>query len=49
MKLRHHTHRRRRDALGNPFEYRIRAALDVIGHHQVADRKILTCISQNLI
>jgi hypothetical protein len=41
MELRHHIHRRRRHVLGNPFEHRIRAALDVIGHHQVPDGKIL--------
>jgi hypothetical protein len=33
MELRHHIHRRSRHALGNPIQYRIRAALDVIWHN----------------
>ena len=37
MELRHHVHWHFRYVLGNPFQHRIGAALDVIGHHQVTD------------
>src|SRR5215472_7108513 len=30
-----------RHVLGNPFQHRVGTALDMIGHHQMPDRKIL--------
>ncbi len=30
--------------IGNPFQHRICTALDMIGHHQVADRIILDVV-----
>jgi hypothetical protein len=43
--MRHHVHRRCGHVLSNPFQHRIGAALEVIGHHQVADGKILAPFS----
>src|SRR4029077_17810515 len=49
MELRHHVHWRGRHALGNPFQHRIRATFDLVGHHQAAYREIIPHASGSLM